>query len=173
MINKIYKNIDVRVVISHIFFKYSKKLILFESDIKIFVGFPTINIIDAVFAALNSIIRYGIGFILERFVKYIINGVNVRIIISFDVNIVTKHIKINKIVNNLYWLFLQIFVDLYARKLKNPKLSHTIERNVIEKNKTSIFIGDIKGLLNSELYISLNVICLNIIIVIAPMAAII
>ena len=40
------------------------------------------------FAAINSDIKYGIGLIFAFLEKNIINGVNVKIIMSFDVKIV-------------------------------------------------------------------------------------
>ena len=48
-----------------------------------------ININDHVFAAENSPTKYGIGLIFEFLQKKQINGVNVKITMSFDVNIVS------------------------------------------------------------------------------------
>ena len=53
-----------------------------------FVGLPIINIIDHVFAAANSAIKYGKGLIYVLFAKKQINGVNVSITTSLDVKIV-------------------------------------------------------------------------------------
>ena len=52
------------------------------------VGLPIIRAILQVLAATNSAIRYGKGFIFAFLAKKHINGVKVRIIISFDVNTV-------------------------------------------------------------------------------------
>ena len=65
------------------------------------VGFPIININDQVLAAQNSATKYGIGLILKFLQKKQINGVNVRMIISFDVKMVRIDVKIYKYKNNL------------------------------------------------------------------------
>ena len=53
-----------------------------------------INISDQVLAAENSATRYGIGLILEFLQKKHMNGVNVKITMSFDVKIV--NVAVNK-----------------------------------------------------------------------------
>ena len=52
------------------------------------VGLPITNIIDQVFAAVNSAIKNGIGEILVLLQKKQINGVKVKITISLEVNTV-------------------------------------------------------------------------------------
>jgi hypothetical protein len=67
-----------------------------------FVGFPIIRAILHVFAATNSAIRYGNGLILALFAKKQINGVNVRIIISFEVNTVSTDTVTYRKTNNFF-----------------------------------------------------------------------
>ena len=69
------------------------KLIPADVAKQIFVGLPIININDHVLAAENSATRYGIGLIFEFLQKKHINGVNVRITISLDVNIVNAAVN--------------------------------------------------------------------------------
>ena len=69
------------------------------------------------------------------------NGVNVKMTISFDVKMVSKEVKKYKIMKSVYWLSLAFLVARFAKNLNNPTSSRKIESTVIEKNKTSIFIG--------------------------------
>ena len=72
----------------NIVFIYSKNVMFKEVARYIFVGFPIIKNILQVLAATNSAIRYGIGLILAFLQKKQINGVNVKMMMSFDVNTV-------------------------------------------------------------------------------------
>ena len=79
------------------------------------VGFPIYNIILHVFAAKNSAIKKGIGSIFDSFVKQYINGVNVNITISFDVNIVNSETIKYRIKNSFVPLFLECFIAILAQ----------------------------------------------------------
>ena len=70
-----------------------------------------------------------------------INGVNVRITISFDVNTVKTLVNAYKAKKRAYWFVFALFVANWARYLNNPNSSKRIEIIVIEKNKTRIFNG--------------------------------
>ena len=75
---------------------------------------PIINIIDHVFAATNSAIKYGSGSIFACLQKKQINGVKVNITISLDVNIVSIDINKYNEKNKAYWLALNLFINLTA-----------------------------------------------------------
>ena len=67
-----------------------------------FVGLPIINMSDHVLAAQNSATKYGIGLIFESLQKKQMNGVKVKITISFDVKMVNAAVSEYKIVNKAY-----------------------------------------------------------------------
>ena len=69
---------------------------------KIFVGLPMTNINDQVFAAVNSAIKYGSGLMCVLLQKKQMNGVNVRMTTSFDVNIVNPATNAYKEKNKTY-----------------------------------------------------------------------
>ena len=81
-------NIDVNIEGRIIFKKYPKKSKWNRVDRYILVGLPMDNTILQVLAAVNSITKYGIGFIFPFLEKYRINGVKVNMTISFEVNTV-------------------------------------------------------------------------------------
>ena len=87
------------------------------------VGLPIMNINDHVLAAANSAIKYGIGLIVEFLQKKQINGVNVRMTISLDVNIVNVAVKKYKIMKSVYWLFFALLAATFAKYLNKPTSS--------------------------------------------------
>ena len=105
------------------------------------VGLPIGSIIEYVFAATNSMTRYGIGFIFPRLEKYRINGVNVKITISFEVKIVKNDINIYKTTNNLICDALYLLMKIDAIYEKNPVWSNAIDKIEIHINSTNIFRG--------------------------------
>ena len=100
-----------------------------------------ININDHVLAAVNSATRYGIGLILLFLQKKQINGVNVKITMSFDVKMVKIAVKAYSIMKSRYWFLFAFLAAKIAKYLNNPTSSRKIERIVIEKNKTMILSG--------------------------------
>ena len=83
------------------------------------------------------------------------NGVNVRMIISFDVKIVRIEVKIYKYKNNLNWLAPAFLQTILAICLKKPTSSKNIERIVIDMNKHKILRGliassDVKPLITLD-----------------------
>ncbi len=133
--------IDVNTAGSNIFKKYSKKSKWNIEDKYILVGLPIDKTILQVFAAVNSITRYGIGFILPFLEKYNINGVNVNMTISFEVNMVMIDINVYKTKNSMYWLFLYLSMNIDAIYLKKPASSSEIDIKDMEMNNTNIFNG--------------------------------
>ena len=105
------------------------------------VGFPIGSSIEYVFAATNSIIKKGIGFILPLLAKYNIKGVNVKITISFEVKIVKIDINKYNEKKSVYWLDLNLLINLIATNEKNPASSKAIEIKDTDINKTKIFNG--------------------------------
>ena len=105
------------------------------------VGLPIDKTILQVFAAVNSITRYGIGFILPFLEKCNINGVNVNMTISFEVNMVMIDINVYKTKNSMYWLFLYLSMNIDAIYLKKPASSSEIDIKDMEMNNTNIFNG--------------------------------
>ena len=105
-----------------------------------------------VLAAINSLTKYGIGDIFAFLQKNKINGVKVRIIMSFDVNIVRIDTKIYSVTNNETCDFLTLTNVHLAKCAKNPSSSRNIEISDIERNKTKIFIGFIPPLFVNELH---------------------
>ena len=67
-----------------------------------FVGVPMISLILHVLAATNSDTRYGSGSMCAFFAKQQMNGVNVKMIISFDVKTVSSATVIYKSANSLF-----------------------------------------------------------------------
>ena len=67
-----------------------------------FVGLPIIKAILQVLAATNSAIRYGRGLILAFLAKKHIKGVNVRMMMSFDVKTVRTDTVMYKNKNNVF-----------------------------------------------------------------------
>ena len=100
-----------------------------------------ISIIEKVFAATNSPIKYGIGFTFVCLQKKQIKGVKVRITISLDVNVVriaaTRYILIKIEI----CLLCANFTAFIAAHLNNPISSKNIDKKVMDKNNTKIFIG--------------------------------
>lgn len=82
--------------------KYSRNGILNAVDKYMFVGFPIASSIEYVFAATNSITKYGIGFMPPLLEKYRMKGVNIRITTSFEVNIVRIDISKYKTKNSFF-----------------------------------------------------------------------
>ena len=68
---------------------------------------------------------------------------------SFDVKIVKNDVKKYNTANKTICFPLAYFKAKLAKYSKNPNSSKTIDINVIEKNKTIIFIGFIESLLNN------------------------
>ena len=90
-----------------------------------------------------------------------INGVKVKITISFDVNMVkTEHNKYN-MKNSFIWLPLAFFNALLAKYSKKFNSSNMIDIKLIEKNKTIIFKGFIPPLLTNLFIASSKSINLN------------
>ena len=65
------------------------------------VGLPIMSIIDQVLAAQNSATKYGIGLIFAFLQKKQMNGVNVKMTMSFDVNIVNMDTSAYRTINNV------------------------------------------------------------------------
>ena len=59
------------------------------------------SIIDQVLAAQNSATKYGIGLIFAFLQKKQMNGVNVKMTMSFDVNIVNMDTSAYRTINNV------------------------------------------------------------------------
>ena len=108
------------------------------------MGFPIIKNILNVFAATNSQIIYGTGFILPLKQKQHIKGVNVNMTISFEVKIVSTETTKNKRTNSLFWLTPALLSVLSASSLKKPSSSKNTESEVMAKNSTKIFTGFIE-----------------------------
>ena len=94
---------------------------------------------------------------------------NVKITISFEVNIVKIATIKYKDINNTFWLDLKFLTNKNDKYLKNPTSSKNIDKNVIEKNNNNIFIGFIIELENKPSTTSLIEIQLNNKIKKAPM----
>lgn len=62
-------------------------------------------------------------------------------IMSLDVKTVNKEMMKYNPKNNVYWFLENLFANLFAIYLKKPKTSKKIDKNVIDKNNTSILIG--------------------------------
>ena len=86
---------------------------------------------------------------------------NVKITISFEVNIVKIATIKYKDINNTFWLDLKFLTNKNDKYLKNPTSSKNIDKNVIEKNNNNIFIGFIIELENKPSTTSLIEIQLN------------
>ena len=134
----------------NIVFIYSKNVMFKEVARYIFVGFPIIKNMLQVLAATNSAIRYGIGLILAFLQKKQINGVNVKIMMSFDVNIVKIEAIKYRDINSLICEPFALFSVAFARYLKNPISSKNTEIKVSVINITNIFIGFIDELATKD-----------------------
>ncbi len=115
-----------------------------------FVGFPMIKNILQVLAATNSAIRYGIGLILAFLQKKQMNGVNVKMMMSFDVKTVNTDAIKYKETKSFICEPLALFRVAFARYLKNPISSKNTDIKVSVINITNIFIGLIDELATSD-----------------------
>jgi len=105
------------------------------------VGFPISKSIEKVLAAINSSTKKGRGLILAFLQKKIIKGVKVKIITSLEVKTVRIEVVIYRIIKTDNCVWLAFCKALLARYLNNPASSRTIDRQLIEINKQSIFKG--------------------------------
>ena len=138
------------IVGKNIVFIYSKNVMFKDVARYIFVGFPMIKNMLQVLAATNSATRYGIGLIFAFLQKKHINGVNVKMMMSFDVNTVNIEAIRYRDINSFSCEPFALFKVAFARYLKNPISSKNTETKVSVINITNILIGLIEVFATNE-----------------------
>lgn len=113
-----------------------------------FVGFPIIKNKDQVLAAINSLTRKGIGFILALLQKKMIKGVNVKIIMSLLVKTVKNDTNEYKIMKSLICEPLDLLTAKLAKNAKKPVSSRIMDI----KERDRKIINNFKGLI-AELFV--------------------